>query len=261
MANSLTLKRPEDKATKPKYESSNSPSPCDLAKIRATFQGVGIPINSGHISFLVHIQALGKDSPEAKALAKEYEGQEHWFLSDKDGLSQSHLEKVLYKAISTEHFSALAAVLKTLSGQEFKPAPYPDFLKAHTEQLERFDVLRTCLHQGQPKDIGVEDDLWKQSAWTVGRPEYTKAGEFLLHPLNSASPIDEHEVIWTPRMVPVGRAFVFDSKVSVLLDERPYTFTGHQVLVGKKDLLFVGMSRKVKRHIKALTESLVRSNH
>lgn len=243
-----------------KYQSFNSPSPCDLAKIRAAFQRVGIPINSGHISFLVHIEALGKDSPEARALAKEYEGQEHWFLSDKDGLSQSHLEKVLYKAISTEHFSALATVLKRLSGKEFKPAPYPDFRKAHTEQLERFDVLRTCLYEGQPKDIGVENDLWKQSIWTVGRPEYAKVGDFFLRPLNSASPIDEYEVTWTPRKVPVGRVFVLDSDVAVILDERPYTFTGCQVLVGKKDLLFVGMSRKVKRHIKGLTESLVRSD-
>ncbi|MEM9448636.1 MAG: hypothetical protein AAGA75_08885 [Cyanobacteria bacterium P01_E01_bin.6] len=232
--------------------------PRDCPAIRLAIQAEGIPLRSGALPYFITLEIVGENSPLGRSLIQEYTGREADFGSFIPGTSDEQVIKAMYDAASFGWLPEFQQFLKKRTGQFFPAAPTLDCAVAYREQQKRFDAIRRALLQGRARDVGVSRDLWREDIWPVGRPETAKAHEIIDRPIASASPIYEQELLWPygHELVPIGRAFFYQDRMSLLLDGRPYNYLGHECRVGKKkNLLLVKMSSRVKAQIRSQVAS------
>lgn len=250
------LDRAQDRL--PKFQGARHTRPCDCKDIVEALKAVGLRPGSGFLSYAVTRYVLGEDSPEWLAIAEQWQDfDKESFMGGPIGTSPEHIEKAIYGSTSFSHIEALLAALKEVTGQEFHPARDPDMDKVCLERERLLAALRDALMSGKAFEVGFKEDLWRQDAWAIGKPERADQDSLSIQQIDSDPSFLEVEVTWEFHgvPVPVARAIALGSLYSIVLDGRPYTWTYRECKVGRKRLRLVRLSKDVKAYIKWLAHS------
>lgn len=217
--------------------------PCDRPRARAVLKTAGIVYRTDTLPLHINLIAVGEDTPLGQAMRSG-------LIDFLPGTSDEQMVKVLFGGYRTSVFKELQTLLRQLSGENFLPAKRPNSRAIH-EREQQFAAIRSALVEGKATDMGIEYSLWKEGIWAIGAPEVGRAHEVLTRPVASSSSIQEVEILWPFRgvPVPVGRAFHLRGKVALLLDGRPYMY-GFNSQVGRKELLLIKFSPRERRLVK-----------